>query len=177
MTSIETREKNELIFQRERLRAKLQIDNALRLLKDLKKDIDMRQGAGLSLPGAENQMNKIGATCRKLQKVQFDPSFKPDETDQEKTLDQITEEIEQIENEIGDPWPSNEAIARKVQKRYHSQILADKVHKENYKNIDLEKEMIKDGILTDPEPDIDKETEEIEKIETELKDEEDTKTW
>ncbi len=95
--------KMNLIYKREGLRVKLQIENLDKLFENLKDDIDLKRGLGLSLPAIENQMGKIGATCRKIQKMMTeDQKYEFDETDQETTLDQIEEQIDQIGQELGD---------------------------------------------------------------------------
>ena len=96
----EYRLKNEQIYERERARAKLQIKTLKRLLKELENDIETKKGVGFSLPAVENMSQKIGTTCRKIQAVQFDPSYIPDDTDKGLSIEEIVKQTREIESEI-----------------------------------------------------------------------------
>jgi len=153
----EEKEKREAIAQREKYRVLLQIDNLIRTAKALKDEIDEGRGLGLHLPAVETQMDKVSSTCRKLQRINFKEDWKPGEDDQEKSLQQIEEETEEIQNEIGDPWPGVEDMkkaARNLGNKYPDQDQHEK----------YEREAI----------DIDAETEQIEAIEKEIRGEKDT---
>ena len=95
--------KRELILKREQLRAKLQIQNLESLLKTLKEDVRDQVNTGYSLPAAENQMEKVGQTCRKIQWM-YDPKYKLTEPDEETPIDEIERQINQIEDELLDPY-------------------------------------------------------------------------
>ena len=155
----EEKEKREAIAQREKYRALLQIDNLIRTAKALKDEIDEGRGLGLHLPAVETQMDKVSSTCRKLQRINFKEDWKPGETDQEKSLQQIEEETEEIQNEIGDPWPGATEEAESLARE-------EEIKDFNYPDQEQHKEY-----------GIDRETEEIEAIEKEIRGEKDTKVF
>jgi len=99
--------KKQMIAKRENARAQLQIMNLQRLLVQLKKELINESGVGMSLPAVEEQMGRIGTSCRAYQNAAFtrDSEYECKPDDLEKSIQKIQEEIDQIEDEIGDPWP------------------------------------------------------------------------